>query len=265
MIKSLPRRQFLASGLAAATAATVSVAQSAADEKPKPGQEFYELRIYRCSSAEKQAAVVEHVQGTLQPALKRMQLDRVGIFLPIDAKVSDVYVVIAYTSLDQLSAKNTLLEKDAEYQKAGADFFALSKDQVPFSRIESRLLKAFAGMHVMNAPSKTSSDRLLELRIYESHNEHMAQLKVEMFNEGEIDIMRDVKLGPVFFGETLISGDTPNLTYMLSADSDADHKEHWVGFRNHPDWNRMKVLPRYKDTVSKIVSVLLKPTGGSQI
>ncbi len=43
------------------------------------------------------------------------------------------------------------------------------------------------------------------------------------------------------------------------------HKEHWNGFRKHPEWNRMKKLKRYAGTVSRIVSITLKPTGGSQI
>ena len=86
-----------------------------------------------------------------------------------------------------------------------------------------------------------------------------------MFNSGEIDIMRDVKLGPVFFGETLISSDVPNLTYMLSADNEAEHKKHWDAFRVHPEWQRMKNLAKYRDTVSKITSVMLKPTTYSQI
>ena len=54
------------------------------------------------------------------------------------------------------------------------------------------------------------------LRIHESHNKDKARRKVAMFNDGEINIMREVKLAPVFYGETLISNDVPNLTYMLS-------------------------------------------------
>jgi hypothetical protein len=106
---------------------------------------------------------------------------------------------------------------------------------------------------------------LFELRTYESHNADKARLKVEMFNEGEIDIMRDVKLAPLFYGETLIGSDVPNLTYMLTAPDMNAHDEHWAGFRTHPDWLVMKALDKYKDTVSKINRWYLAPTAYSQL
>ncbi|MEQ9406659.1 MAG: NIPSNAP family protein [Fuerstiella sp.] len=126
-------------------------------------------------------------------------------------------------------------------------------------------MRAFAGMPVLELPSTASPERLLELRIYESNNEQKARLKVEMFNEGEIDIMRDVKLAPVFFGETLISDDLPNLTYILSADNAEIHRQHFQDFLKHPDWDRMKRLEKYKGTVSKIISITLSPATCSQI
>ena len=36
-------------------------------------------------------------------------------------------------------------------------------------------------------------------------------------------------------------------------------------FLKHPDWARMRDLPRYADTVSKITSTLLRPAEGSDI
>lgn len=273
MTLPVPRRDFLAGSLAAAAAATAASRSSAsAADKPPATREFYELRIYRNAEEEKQKRALAFVENALTPALNRQGIDRIGIFVNVkengndeEAKDASVYVVIPYRNLDQLAAQNDRLEKDEAYHQAAAEYFALPMDDAPFTRIESRLLRAFKGMPLLEAPSKESDSRLVELRIYESHNEHLAKLKVEMFNEGEIDIMKDVKLAPVFFGETLISSDVPNLTYMLSADSEEAHKEHWNGFRQHPEWNRMKKLKRYQGTVSRIVSITMKPTSGSQI
>ncbi|MDP6045061.1 MAG: NIPSNAP family protein, partial [Phycisphaerae bacterium] len=108
-------------------------------------------------------------------------------------------------------------------------------------------------------------DRIFEVRVYESHNEDAARRKVHMFNNGETQLMRDVKLGPVFFGEMLIGGNVPNLTYMLSAPSMDAHKEHWKAFGGHPTWKKMRVMPLYKGTVSKIYNYFLKPLKCSQI
>jgi hypothetical protein len=245
--------------LAVVSAALLATPALAAD------QEFYELRVYRNSDAAKQAIVLNYAEQALVPALNRIQSGPVGVWVPLDADTADVYVLIPFKTLDQLASLNSTLAADSDYQAAAAEFLAQPKNDPAYQRIDSRLMKAFAGMPVVEVPAQDSADRILELRIYESHNEDAARRKVAMFNDGEIDIMKDVKMAPVFYGETLISSDVPNLTYMLSADSAEAHKEHWQGFLQHPEWDRMKKIEKYKGTVSKITSVMLKPVPASQI
>jgi hypothetical protein len=259
------RRHFVTGLLAAAAALTLATTSATA---APPAQEYYEIRTYRCQTAENQEVVVDFVENALLPALNRQKIDRVGIFTPIGEKADhSVYVLIPYPTLAALGGLNAALAADATYSKDAAEYFAIEKKAAPYSRIESRLMKAFAGMPVIEQPtySQEKKPRLFELRTYESHNAHMAQLKVEMFNKGEIDIMREVGLGPVFFGETLISNDVPNLTYMLSAENEDAHKNHWKGFGPHPEWQKLKKMERYKGTVSKIISTMLVPTEGSQL
>ena len=100
---------------------------------------------------------------------------------------------------------------------------------------------------------------------YESHSELKALKKVEMFNSGEIDVMREVGLGPIFYGQALIGPGLPHLTYMLSAEDSDAHKKHWEAFGKHPVWNKLKNDPQYADTVSKITNHFLVPTSYSQI
>jgi hypothetical protein len=259
------RRRLLAGLLTAVSAMTLATVLA---EEASHAQEFYEIRIYRCPTAEKQHAVISFVESALLPALNRQKIDRVGIFTPAGENAdSSVYVLIPYRTLDMLGGLNAALASDSAYQAAAADYFAMPEKDPAYTRIESRLMKAFAGMPVIEQPaySKEKKPRLFELRTYESPNAHKAQLKVEMFNKGEIDIMKEVGLGPVFFGETLISNDVPNLTYMLSAENEEAHKTHWKGFGPHPQWNVMKKMERYKGTVSKIISTMLVPTEGSQL
>jgi hypothetical protein len=115
------------------------------------------------------------------------------------------------------------------------------------------------------AYSRERKSRIFELRTYESHSEAKALKKIEMFNSGEIDVMREVGLAPVFYGQALIGRDLPHLTYMLSAEDRSAHKKHWGGFGAHATWKKMKDDPQYADTVSKITSRFLVPTGYSQI
>jgi len=241
---------------------------SAAPLHAAESQEFYEIRIYRNTDEAKGKLVEGYLENALIPALSRLEITRVGAFAPFgDDATADVYLLIPYASLEQRSELNDQLADDAEYQKASAEFFTHEPKDPPYLRIESRLMKAFAGMPVIEQPeySKSRSERLFELRIYESDNDYLARKKVKMFNEGEIEVMRDSKLGPIFFGETLVSNDAPNLTYMLSAENIEAHKAHWKTFIGHPEWLKMKVLEEYKDTVSKITKVMLKPLSCSQL
>jgi len=228
-------------------------------------QEYYELRTYLISKNQKSEILSEFLERALIPALNRQGMDRIGAFKENNSEEASLYLLIPYKSLEQFSAQNDLLEKDKVFHLEAQTYFALDKEKRIYDRIQSSFMKAFKGMPVLQTPVGVSGPRLFELRTYESHNSDKAKLKVEMFNEGEIEIMKEVGLGPVFFGETLIGATVPNLTYMLSALNDDEHKRHWEAFRKHPKWLEMKVMPRYKGTVSNIKSTFLMPLPYSKL
>ena len=82
-----------------------------------------------------------------------------------------------------------------------------------------------------------------------------------MFNdEGEIDLF--VKLGfqPVLFGEVISGSDMPNLMYLTTFSDTTSHVDHWNAFRTSEEWNTMKAIEKYKNTVSHIDIYLLYPS-----
>ena len=264
---------FLGSGFAALaqesqatsvrSTATTNVQADTDAEPDQPTQQHYELRIYRQFDYEKQQLVEAYLESCLLPALKRQGIEQVGVFRRMDdPNDHSVYALIVYPDLDAFSNMNNKLGEDAEYQESAKPYFDQPLKEPVFTRIESRLMKAFAGMPMAEVPAQKQAgeDRIFELRLYQSHTEYHAAKKVEMFNKGEIQIMRDADMGPVFFGETLIGADCPNLIYMLSASDEDAHKQHWQAFLKHPDWKRMSGMEEYKDTVSKIENWFLKPT-----
>ena len=90
--------------------------------------------------------------------------------------------------------------------------------------------------------------------------------KVEMFNEGgEIAIFKKTGLTPVLFGETIIGPNLPNLNYMLAFKDMADRDQKWQVFRDDPDWKKLSGDPTYRDTVSNITDIILRPAAYSQI
>jgi len=239
-----------------------------ADDVSGKKQEHYEIRVYMTNDANKMKLVDKYLEKALIPALGRMGINRIGVFTNMDeADDYSIYVLIPYVTLDIFSAVNPKLLADSVYQKAAKEYFAVPQDDPLFTRINSKFYKAFAGMPVIEMPEQTADKkpRIFEYRIYESHTEEKAVLKVDMFNSGEIQVMRDTDLAPVFFGEALIGDDVPNLAYILSASDRESHKAHWQKFIDHPEWERMSNMPKYKDTVSKITNIFLKPTSYSQI
>ena len=231
-------------------------------------QEYYEYRIYRVENAARQAQVLTQLENNLLPALKRLSLDRIGVFtVTEDPEDLSVHVLIPFPSLAVFAELSTKLSADAEYQKGSKEYFSHMKKDAVYSRIESKLLKAFTSMPVMELPKESTenSPRLFEIRTYQSPHEKLAELKRHMFNHGETQLMRDLGMDPVFFGETLIGSDYPNLVYMLSSRDMEENKSLWKKFGGSDGWAKMKVMPKYKGTVSNISKTYLVPTSFSGI
>jgi hypothetical protein len=276
----MKRRNFLKGSLAASTLtglSTASLSALAGEPAGGRGREYYELRAYRLKNEANRTLLDGYLQGAALPAWNRLGIKHVGVFVqhertgaPAATELVDplaVLVLIPYPSLEMFSTATTRLNADAEYQKAGATYLRATKSEPAFNRIDSWLMLAFAGMPRLELPSysREKRPRLFELRTYESHSELKALKKVEMFNAGEIQLMRDVGLAPVFYGQALIGANLPHLTYLLSAENDAAHKKHWDAFKEHATWKSMSADPQYADTVSHIANRFLAPAPYSQI
>jgi len=230
-----------------------------------PNQEYYELRTYTFTSEVQLQALEHYFENAAIPTFNSMGIEAVGVFNEMEKNGQPkLYVLIPYKSLQQYDSAQRHFLQEAAHQKASTKHLDAPFAAPAFDRVESSLMRAFTHLPVMEIPD--GSDRIFELRIYESHSEKFAQQKIKMFNEGgEIEIFREVGLQPVFFGETIIGAHMPNLTYMVTAPDIDTHRENWKKFGGHPDWKSLSSLPEYKDTVSKIHSIFLVPTAFSQI
>jgi len=89
---------------------------------------------------------------------------------------------------------------------------------------------------------------------------------VAMFNEGgEFKIFARTGMTGVFFGQTLIGSKLPCLTYMLGFPTEEEQKKAWDTFRNDPQWKRLSKADEYKDAVSNVTNLILRPEQSSQI
>ncbi len=262
----MKRRNFLKTTLAASLAGASSAALAQSNGK----QQFLELRRWSVGSLENNRVVSNFLQQAVLPSLKRAGAGKLGVFYHLPHQKSypdqlhDVFTVLAFDSLDEWLALGRHFEEDQSILEAGAEYLGTDKKTAVYDRIESSLMLAFAGYPRIKTP-RTGDERVFELRRYESPNELKAKLKVEMFNQGELDIFAKVGLDGVFYGEMLSGPHMPNLTYMLAYDSVEERDANFKAFSQHPDWNALKKVEKYKGTVSKIDAIFLKPAPFSQI
>jgi hypothetical protein len=254
----------------AALAGAVSLAgiptrASAAD----PGQlQYYELRVYSTKSDQQQKLVSDYWQNAAIPACNRMGIQPVGVFTELqDSPTNKIYVLIPCDSLEVFAAIPARLAADAAYQTASAEYMARPKSDPAYERIESSLNVAFDSMKKLAVPPSAAEKKpwVFELRTYQSPSESKGINKIQMFNSGEVPLMREVGLCPVFFAQTLVGSQMPNLVYMVSGESMDEHKKHWEGFFNAPVWKKLISDPQYKDNVSRVINIFLKRTAASQI
>jgi hypothetical protein len=267
------RRTFLTSSLAAAALGAASNSGEARAAEPAPegkGRLFYELRRYSLSNGPQRKLCNDFFSAALIPALNRLGITPVGVFdVAIGPLTPSIYVLLPSTSVEALVTIEGRLAQDAEYVKAGAPFLNAPATQPAFGRMESSLFQAFEKIPGITLPKATAGNgaRVFELRTYESPSDQDHKRKVEMMQSGEEAIFNKAGFTQVFYGDALIGGRLPNLTYMLSYESTAERDKLWKAFAASPEWKAMTADPRYsfEEIVSSITSTILTPTAYSQI
>lgn len=231
-----------------------------------PNRQYYEIRIYHLANTDQEKRLDAYLRNALIPALHKNSIYNVGVFKPLSndtASDKKTYVIIPYRSLDQFNGIGNKIENDKKYLSAGADYLNASHDNPPYLRIEKTLARAFEKMPVMQ-PTKLSSafsDRVYELRSYESATEKLHALKVKMFNDGdEISVFKRLGFNAVFYSQAMTGTALPNLFYMTTFENMASHDEHWKSFGADPQWKKLSGMAEYANAVSKANIYLLRPT-----
>ncbi len=234
-------------------------------------RDFYEIRLYRLSTNEQVKKIDDFLQTAYLPALHRAGISKVGVFHPIGndtAADKRVYVFIPVRTLEKVPVIDELVVTDAELIKAGDAYWNAPYNQVLVNRFETIILKAFPLMPSFQVPELrgNKTDRVYELRSYEGPTERLYRQKVKMFNEGgEIALFKRLNFNAVFYSQVIAGSHQPNLMYMTSFNNKADRGEHWKKFGDDPEWNKLKVMPEYLNSVSKNEQILLNPAEFSEL
>ena len=122
-------------------------------------------------------------------------------------------------------------------------------------------------MPELKLPPASPGGHIFEIRTYESNDAVTLQKKIDMFNNGEMQIFQRLGMNPVFFGEALVGAKLPHLTYMLAFEDLAARDKLWKAFGSDPAWQKLRVTPGLADAdiVSNISNSLVRATGFSDI
>jgi hypothetical protein len=202
--------------------------------------------------------------------MHRAGISTVGVFKPIETDTAAfgklVYVFVPFKTVDQFLQLSDVLGQDKVYTEAAKSFLDAPFNDPPFKRYENTLMRAYIDMPEFFAPKFATpvTERIYEIRDYQSATEAKAVKKREMFNQGgEIALFKSLGFDAVFWGEVLTGSHMPNLVYMITFPDMKSHDEKWKSFGSSDGWKKMSGLEEYKNTVSKVSSYLLHPTSYS--
>jgi hypothetical protein len=233
-----------------------------------PKRAFLELRYFKMRNGHQVERTTTYLQKGWLPAATRAGVQPVGFFNAVIAPEAPFILSLAsYASLAALEAAREKMAADREFQAAADEFNSMA--ELSYIRMESSILWAFPSMPAVEVPPSPAgrAARIFELRTYESPNEKASDRKVKMFGDGEIAVFRKSGMLPVFFGQTIIGANMPNLTYMLAYDDLAVRDKTWRAFSSDPDWQKLRATPGLSDAeiVNNISNAILRPLAFSPI
>jgi len=232
----------------------------------KKTQAIYQLTVYHFKDSVQEKILDTYLEQALLPALHKLNYKQVGVFKSWandTSAVKKIYVLVAGKSMDELSGIKDKLAKDAAYLEQGKTYLGAVYTSAPYSRMETIYLKAFSMAPELTVPSLKGpkTERVYELRSYESATEKIFRNKVHMFNEGgEIALFKRLNFNAAFYSEVIAGSKMPNLMYMTCFENMADRDAHWKTFGSDPEWKRLSALPEYQHNVSLNEKNFLRPT-----
>jgi hypothetical protein len=232
-------------------------------------QQYYQLKVYTFDNDKQMATTDAYLEDAFMPALKKLDVGPIGVFKPRptdSVTPKKTYVLIPYNSLVQFGLLEDAIMANEAHQQNGKAYLSAAHDNAPYQRIESMLMKAFIEMPKMN-PSKLDGprkDRIYELRSYEASTEMLYKKKVDMFNAGgEVQLFDELGFNAVFYAEVVSGAQMPNLMYMTTHANQETRDANWKNFVDSEVWSKLKVMPKYQNTVSRNDTKFLYPTAYS--
>ncbi len=230
-----------------------------------PALQIYEWRIYTLAPDADAALLDEFFREQLIPAYGRHGVE-VGVFMPADTyrefPAGARCLFMAWPDLETYRKVNRAVREDAAFLTGAAAYFDASAPDPVYRNFETYLFEALDSRPVLARPAEGRG--LFEFRVYRSPNIEANERKIHMFENGEIDVFEATGINAVFYGRTLAGSKMPSLAYLTWYKDAASRDEAWEKFGVHPQWERLRNMPKYANTATDNTIRLFTPLPYSQ-
>ena len=197
--------------------------------------QIQEWRVYDFRMGGSAARLDKLMTDILLPLYKDMGVE-VGCFREINQnQPAAYYYFFVYPSLDAYMKANDILLKNNSFVQAMKEDAAANRAM--FFRYDSYLCRPF---EAWKKATPLAGKTIFEWRKYESANIEAGTRKVQMFNQGEIDIFVKNGINPFCFGQIIAGKEMPGLIYVTQFNDMADRDASWAKFGSSPEWQSMR-------------------------
>ena len=240
-------------------------AMSASQAAEPPRTRYYLIQNYYLRNSTQLPRLNEFMsQGFLPAANKVNPGPKIFLEALVAAHMPQFVTIAGFRTAEEVASMRAALRQDAAYRKA----FAAWEEgpEPPYEHFSQTLLQATD--FSPEIPAKAAeTPRIFELRTYHSPTWRQLAALQERFAGPEVRIFHRLGIFPVFYTETVLGANMPNLTYLTPFDSLAAREKAWDAFASDPEWVKVRKesIDRHGQISSVIQVTLLKATPYSPI
>jgi hypothetical protein len=224
--------------------------------KPKPSK-YYELRIYYCLDGRLPNLEARFRNHTTK-LFEKHGMENIGYWTPTTENNNILYYVLGFPNKEARDASWKAFVEDPEWKKVQKESEESGKI---ISKIESKFMTVNPELTKKIKKKKVSPERLFEMRTYYLLPGRYPNI-VARFRDHTRKLFEKHGMQNIMYFETIEKdGAQPTLLYFLAHKNADSAKKSWDGFRNDPDWIKVRNASEESGKiVEKVESIMMKPT-----
>jgi hypothetical protein len=243
-----------------------AAALAGAEDKVPPKTPYIEIVTLRAHFGEQSERLGAWIEKRAMPLFKRHLDGPIGIFnVEIGPHIPAMVIITTYPNLAVYESETDSLYSDPEWLVAVSEAEATG---APFFRLDSTLLHALPFSPPLKAAvAGDPAHKIFELRTYESSSFRQIDMMHQRFHPQEIDVFAKCGIKPIFYADTFVGSNQPNMVYMVPFESEAQREQAWAAFRVHPGWKAIadEWMKKSGELARNIYNTILVPTNYSMI